>query len=462
MKKIAITITATAILGFSTIVSSVSAETVNNLETKQQDIKSERSSVKSNLTDAEKQVSSVLYELKDLDSKIERTSEALELNKSALTKVEGDIKENEKQINKLEDNIAKLEVQIENRFELLKDRLVSYQRSGGDIAFLDVLAGAQSFDDFVTRAKAVKTISDSDIKLMEGLEKDQNQVEKEKKSIDKKLKATKEKKNDLELVTQAVAAQKKQQETDKSSLVAKQTELENLKDSLQMKDSQLASLESQVSADIAAAQAPPVEVAVANTESSNENSVAQSASNNTSRNQASSSRSQATPNRTQASPSRPTASATPASPAKVSNKKPKAQQTSSPNYSGKGLSAISAGNTVKGTPYVWGGKKPGGFDCSGFVSWAYKQEGISLPSYTGALVNSGTRISLSQAKAGDLVFFDSSGSGKRAPNSHVGIYLGGGQFMGAQNSTGVANASMSSGYWKTAFNKNGGVVVRVK
>lgn len=100
-----------------------------------------------------------------------------------------------------------------------------------------------------------------------------------------------------------------------------------------------------------------------------------------------------------------------------------------------------------GTPYVWGGKNPGGFDCSGFVSWAYGQAGKSIPSSTGALSGTGTKVPYSSAKAGDLVFFTN-------PNgsAHVGIYLGGGQFLGAQSSTGVAIASMSSGYWKDAFN----------
>src|SRR5699024_3721569 len=69
-------------------------------------------------------------------------------------------------------------------------------------------------------------------------------------------------------------------------------------------------------------------------------------------------------------------------------------------------SAISAGYSVTGTPYVWGGKGPGGFDCSGFVSWAYGQAGKSLPSSTAAMSGVGTKVSYSNAKPGDLVFFD--------------------------------------------------------
>jgi cell wall-associated NlpC family hydrolase len=69
-----------------------------------------------------------------------------------------------------------------------------------------------------------------------------------------------------------------------------------------------------------------------------------------------------------------------------------------------------------GDPYVWGAAGPNAFDCSGLVMWAYAQEGIALPHYTGNLWNSGMHVSRSQLQPGDLVFFF-------ADISHVGIYL---------------------------------------
>ena len=88
-----------------------------------------------------------------------------------------------------------------------------------------------------------------------------------------------------------------------------------------------------------------------------------------------------------------------------------------------------------GTPYVPGGASPGGFDCSGLVSWAYAQAGHpGLPHYTGALWNSGTRISSqSDLAPGDLVFFNSL--------DHVGMYIGGGQFVEAPHSGDVVKVS---------------------
>jgi peptidoglycan DL-endopeptidase CwlO len=76
-----------------------------------------------------------------------------------------------------------------------------------------------------------------------------------------------------------------------------------------------------------------------------------------------------------------------------------------------------------GVPYVWGGASPSGFDCSGLVMYVYAQLGISLPHYTVAQWNATEAIAPSQMEPGDLVFFDGLG--------HVGIYIGGGEFVDA-------------------------------
>ena len=100
---------------------------------------------------------------------------------------------------------------------------------------------------------------------------------------------------------------------------------------------------------------------------------------------------------------------------------------SAPESSATGSLAavVSAAYSGIGTPYVWGGKGPGGWDCSGFTAWAYAQAGISIPSSTSAILGSGQFVRTASPKPGDLVFQNG--------GSLVGIYVGNGQMIGAQN-----------------------------
>jgi cell wall-associated NlpC family hydrolase len=96
-----------------------------------------------------------------------------------------------------------------------------------------------------------------------------------------------------------------------------------------------------------------------------------------------------------------------------------------------------------GVPYVWGGSSPRGFDCSGLVMYVYAQIGVSLPHSSYAQAAMGTPVSMSQLEPGDLVFFTGA--------SHVGIYIGGGQFIHAPHTGDVVKISSLSGYYSSAF-----------
>ena len=89
-----------------------------------------------------------------------------------------------------------------------------------------------------------------------------------------------------------------------------------------------------------------------------------------------------------------------------------------------GLVALKAAETREGDPYVWAAAGPYEFDCSGLVVWAFAQEGISLPHYTGSLWNSGMHVSRADLEPGDLLFFF-------ADISHVGFYMGDGMMLDA-------------------------------
>ena len=86
--------------------------------------------------------------------------------------------------------------------------------------------------------------------------------------------------------------------------------------------------------------------------------------------------------------------------------------------------AVAAALAQQGTPYVYGGNAPGGFDCSGLVQWVYHKVGIGLPRTAAAQATAGHQISLSQLQPGDLLFF-------YQPVEHVVIYVGNGKIVEA-------------------------------
>ena len=99
-----------------------------------------------------------------------------------------------------------------------------------------------------------------------------------------------------------------------------------------------------------------------------------------------------------------------------------------------------------GTPYVFGGTSTEGFDCSGYTQHVFAMLGISIPRTADAQYYAGNRIK-GGMRPGDLVFFQTYEVGP----SHVGIYLGNGEFVHASSSHGVMVSHLSDSYWQARY-----------
>jgi peptidoglycan DL-endopeptidase CwlO len=124
----------------------------------------------------------------------------------------------------------------------------------------------------------------------------------------------------------------------------------------------------------------------------------------------------------------------------VSASTPEGSTVAPPNVHG---GVVGIAMQYLGVPYVWGGSSPRGFDCSGLVMYVFAQIGVSLPHSSYAMFGMGTPVSISQLQPGDLVFFSGA--------SHMGIYIGSGQFIHAPHTGDVVKISSLSGYYSSNF-----------
>ncbi|MFJ9621218.1 C40 family peptidase [Streptomyces sp. NPDC101181] len=117
---------------------------------------------------------------------------------------------------------------------------------------------------------------------------------------------------------------------------------------------------------------------------------------------------------------------------------PSAPSSSSSNVSGSAASIVAFAKAQVGDAYVAGGTGPNAWDCSGLVQAAYRTAGIDLPRVSQSQSTAGTQVSLDNLQPGDILYWGGAGSAY-----HVAIYVGGGEFVGAQNSsTGTVQRSM--------------------
>lgn len=371
-----------------------------------------------------------------VEEQIAKIENAIKENEKIIAKTEKDIKLTQDVIDQLNADKKHLQKKMEERKELIKERLRLMQQNGGNKAYLDIILGSTNFTELVSRTNAVSKIIEADQNLVEEQKRDAKLLAKKEKESEEKLMSLKDKKLELEGIQATISEQKAQAEALKKQLL--NTEEDLIQQKKEAEEAERRRIEEERARRQAELQARQAE-----TQTQTRQVESQIRQEETQDTQAQSQTAQS-----QSINSTPSKSST----KKETKKDTKVKNsTSTPSASaGNAIGIVTSigkqfiGNSV----YVWGAQDParGYFDCSGFVNWAFKQAGISVGRSTSELSSQGTKVSVNEMRPGDLVFFDT-----YKKDGHVGIYLGNGNFIGSQSSTGVAIASMTSGYWKQHF-----------
>ena len=113
----------------------------------------------------------------------------------------------------------------------------------------------------------------------------------------------------------------------------------------------------------------------------------------------------------------------------------------------KAIQVVETGKKLIGVPYVFGGTTPKGFDCSGFLQYIFKENGMNIPRLADEQYKLGKLATIKELETGDLVFFTTYEEGV----SHCGIYVGNKKFLHTSSSCGVRIDDLNNVYWAPRF-----------
>lgn len=204
-------------LGSILVAPSAYAESLSDLQQKKESIQEKRSGVESNISDTEKKIDN----LQDKQLTAEEQIAAIEAKIAESTKKidakNAEITQTKKEIEALKEEIKVLKERIAKRNEVLKERARSFQETGGDVNYLEVLFGSSSFGDLIDRVGAVATIAEADRDILKQHELDKKDLEEKQTAVEKKLASLEVAKAEL----LEIQKQQKQQKQEKAALVKK-------------------------------------------------------------------------------------------------------------------------------------------------------------------------------------------------------------------------------------------------
>ncbi|CZQ79997.1 Hypothetical protein TFLO_39 [Trichococcus flocculiformis] len=330
----------------------------------------------------------------------------------------------------LQEDIAELQVVIAQREEQLDEQARSVQVNGSNENYLNFIVASESFTDLVSRIDVVSKMVSANKELVEQQIADQKAVEDKKSKTEENLSKINAMAMELEQLKGDLQVKKIEQESAIAALAAEKATAESDRQMFLAQKEEADQRAAAEAAAIAAAEAAAATVAATVAQASSEESSTAASSVDIASSTVASSESAAPAQTVAAAPvveSAPVVSAPAAAAPVVSAPVVSAPVVTAPTLSAPTGDVVSIAAKYIGVPYVWGGKTPSGFDCSGFTSYVFREAyGIEIGGYTVPQENSGTQIAVSSAQAGDLIFW-----GSRGATYHVAIYVGGGQYIHA-------------------------------
>jgi cell wall-associated NlpC family hydrolase len=333
------------------------------------------------IEDKRSEAEAVLAQIQQIDAELEHVVDDYNSATERLEALEAELRDAKRHV-----LLAKNTNKVAQK--TLSDRLVALYVNGGESNALEVILGAESLDDLLDRVDAANRVSDQDSRIVAAVRQARASLAKEQRRVEKALAEQK----------QVVAQRAAQRDEIEAQLAERQALYSSIEDQIQ----DLIAEEKARQERLAREAQRRLEVAQQEETATGDPAVADAA---------------------------PTVDSSSPSPEPVIQAPPPGQ------YGGVAGIALQ----YLGTPYVWAGASPAGFDCSGFVQYVFGQVGVSLPHNAAAQYGYGAPVPREALQSGDLVFFNGLG--------HVGIYIGGGQFVHSPHSGDVVKISSIYDSW---------------
>jgi peptidoglycan DL-endopeptidase CwlO len=332
----------------------------------------------------------IMAELQEIDGQLGQAIEAYNLATTRLDALQADLRANTRRL-----GIAKSNLKVAQ--SRLSDRVVSLYKGGDVDSTLEVVLGAESLQDLITRLDTAGRVSSHDSRVMAQVRSFRVYVAKTQRRLKRAEKAQRA----------LVAQRESQRRYIENRLAERRSLLSSVKNEIAQLQAQERAREAALARQIQARLATQQEQQAVAVLSVGDEVTA-------------------------AADDDGTAVSDPASSPEI------AAPPSSP-YGG----VVGVAMQYLGVPYVWGGASPSGFDCSGFTMYVYAKVGVSLPHNAAMQFGVGVPVSRDQLQPGDLVFFNGLG--------HMGMYIGGGNFIHAPHTGDVVKVSALSGWYDERY-----------